>query len=267
MIGRRELPRIHAEFNAMWGAPYGHSSLKAQIWERVALFIGSDHMLARARGPFGFQPDNNATRTVEYPWAFYAAPVLPGHRVVDVGGSLGGLQFVLSKQGAEVINVDPSDAASMGWPVDQKTIDLLNKSFGTRVELRKTFLIEAGIPELSIDRIYCISTIEHIPKEQIPNLLREMRRILKIGGLAILTIDLFFDLRPFTDLEANVHGTNIDVRQLVEDSGMRLSQGNHSELYGYPEFDPRVIQARAMEFFQGNIALNVAQTLVLTRES
>ena len=267
MISRRELPRVHAEFNATWGAPYGYSSLKSKLLERVALFIGSTHMLARARGPFGFQPDNNATRIAEYPWAFYAVPVLPGHRVVDVGGSLGGFQFVLSKQGAEVINVDPSDAASMGWPVDQRTIDLLNKAFRTRVELRKSFLSEAGIKERSIDRIYCISTIEHIPPNQISDLLREMRRILKPGGMAILTIDLFFDLQPFTDLEVNVHGTNIDVRQLVEESGMSLAQGNRSELYGYPEFDPKAVQARAMEFFQGNIAVNVAQTLVLRRDS
>jgi hypothetical protein len=34
--------------------------------------------------------------------------------VVDLGGSRGGLQFVLSKMRAEVINVDSNDSANQG---------------------------------------------------------------------------------------------------------------------------------------------------------
>ncbi len=256
-----------AAFNVRWGAPYGYPSLRARCLVRLAGLTRSRYLVARARGPFGFQPDNNATRTAEYPWAFHATTVGPGQRVVDVGGSLGGLQFVLSKQGAEVINVDPSDAASMGWPVDAPTIAVMNKAFGTSVELRKTFLADAGIADDSVDRIFCISTIEHIPADQVPGLVKDMRRMLKVGGMVVLTIDLFFDLHPFTDRVSNVHGTNIDVRWLVEESGLSLAQGDREELYGFPQFDPRTVQGRAMEFYQGDIALNVAQTLVLTKES
>ena len=245
---------------------YPAQRLWPAVIDRVASRLGLLSMQARARGPFGFQPDNNATRVAEYPWAFHAVPVSAGQVVVDVGGSLGGLQFVLAKQGAKVTNVDPSDQASMGWMVDQRTIAQLNKAFGTDVELRRQFLQDAGLEAESVDTIYCISTIEHIPSSEIPSLVQEMRRLLKPGGSVVLTIDLFYDLAPFTGQDSNLHGTNIDVRWLVEQSGLRLAQGDAAELNGYPEFDPSSVLGRAMEFQQGHIALNAAQTLVLQKD-
>jgi SAM-dependent methyltransferase len=182
-----------------------------------------------------------------------------------LGGSLGGFQFVLSKQGAKVINVDPGDSATMGWPVDHRTIARLNKAFGTNVELRKEFLQHAKITPGSIDRIYCISTIEHIPLAQLPELAHEVHRVLKPGGFAVMTIDLFFDLAPFTNRESNIHGRNVDVAWLVSQTQLELHQGDRAELFGYPEFDPQLVLSRAMEFTQGNIALNVAQALVLRK--
>ena len=232
---------------------------------KLAKRFGSLEWQARAVGPFGFQPDNNATRTFEYPWAFHAVPVGPGHTVVDLGGSLGGLQFVLSKQGARVVNVDPAENASMGWPVDGQTIARLNGAFGTAVELRKTFLEDAGFASGSVDRLYCISTLEHVPASELASLAREIGRILKPGAFAVLTIDLFYDLAPFTSRSSNLHGRNIDVRALVADSGLDLHIGDQSQLCGYPEFDPEAILSRAMEFVQGNIALNTAQALVLKK--
>ena len=45
--------------------------------------------------------------------------------------------------------------------------------------------------DASFDAVYCISVIEHVPAFE--GLLAEVRRVLKPGGLAVLTIDL--DLR------------------------------------------------------------------------
>jgi len=243
----------------------GHRSVKRLAVFSVARSLRMRTLQARAVGPFGFQPDNNATRIFEYPWAFHAVPVGPGDMVVDLGGSLAGLQFVLSKQGARVVNVDPSESASMGWGVDERTFATLNRAFGTSVELRKEFLEDAKIEADSIDRIYCISTIEHIPIEELPSLARELRRILKPGGFAVFTIDLFFDLAPFTNRECNVSGRNIDVCWLVGQSGLELFEGETSELFGYPDFDPPDILSRGMEFAQGDYAFNVAQAFVLRK--
>jgi hypothetical protein len=57
----------------------------------------------------------------------------------------------------------------------------------------------------------------------------------------------------------------LDVREFVEASGLELYAGDRSEPCGYPEFDPQEILSRAMDFVQGNIALNTAQCLVLIK--
>jgi 2-polyprenyl-3-methyl-5-hydroxy-6-metoxy-1,4-benzoquinol methylase len=265
VIGRRELPSNYQEFLKKWGAPNGHVEPTRRVIHSLAKRLRLPVVQARAIGPFGFQSGNNATRRFEYPWAFYAVPVSSDHTVIDLGGSLGGLQFVLAKQGARVINVDPSETATMGWAVDHKTIALLNRAFGTSVELRRRFLQDASIEEDSVDRIYCISTIEHIPQDELPELAATIGRILKPGGFAVLTVDLFFDLAPFTDRISNYHGTNVNIRWLIEKTGLKLFRGETSELFGYPEFDSSSILSRAMEFTQGNVALNVAQAVVLQK--
>jgi SAM-dependent methyltransferase len=220
---------------------------------------------ARAIGPFGFQPDNSATRRVEYPWAFFAVPVNGSHTVIDLGGSLGGLQFVLSRAGARVITVDPAERAAMGWPVDATLLRRLNRAFGTSVELRKCFLADAGFADESVDRVYCVSTLEHVPYAEALSMARDIARVLRPGGFAVLTIDLFYDLAPFTSRPTNVHGRNLDIRELVEASGLELHAGERSELCGYPEFDPQEILSRAMDFVQGDTALNTAQCLALRK--
>ena len=180
----------------------------------------------RWAGPFAFQP-NSSTRVFEYPWAFHAAEVKPGSRVVEIGGSLSGFQFVLARSGAQVINVDPGEAASgVGWPVDDESLGRLNRAFKTRVELINSTLQEARLENESADVVYSISTIEHIPPDELPSLMQEVQRILRPGGAAVLTVDLFLDLDPFASDVTNEFGTNVSVHELVQQSGLKLVAGN-----------------------------------------
>ena len=62
---------------------------------------------ARSCGPFAWQ-SNNSIRKFEYPWAYHTIRRQGSHlRVLEVGGGLSGLQFVLAAEGDEVINLDP----------------------------------------------------------------------------------------------------------------------------------------------------------------
>ena len=62
--------------------------------------------MRRACGPFAFQW-NTVTRTYEYPWAYSQVADLGPSRILEIGGALPGLQFVLAKDGHDVHNVDP----------------------------------------------------------------------------------------------------------------------------------------------------------------
>lgn len=201
----------YAAWNKKWDAPFG--------------------------GMFANQ-DNNGTRAFEYPWAFYATPLQQGMKVLDFGGSLGGFQFVLDKEGAEVHTVDPGEEAKgKGWPVNQESMDRLNALYKTQVTLHNCFIEEAKLPPYSFDRVFSISVIEHIPGEHIRSAVKEIANALKPGGYFIATIDLFLDIHPFTEKTSNHFGTNIDIKRLVQESGLTLEYGNKNELYGYDEFD------------------------------
>ncbi len=247
------------DWRRRWGAPYGGPlrHLVRPPWLRLRL--------PRLLGPFAFQPDNNETRRVEYPWAYAAVTAEPVNTLVEVSGSLAGLQSVLAKEGIRVINVKPGEAAARGWPVDYRAITRLNRPFGTSVELRSAYLQYARIAPGSADCVLSISTLEHIPPEQLCPLIDDVRSVLRPGGRFVATIDLFLDLAPFSDREENIAGTNIDVRELVTRSGLDLEFGDPSELLGFAAFNEKIILGRLAEYCYGCRYPAVAQAIVLRK--
>lgn len=265
MIAPKALPPDFASWNERWGAPFGRSTRAYRLLRSLPVVGQLVERSPRWRGPFGFQA-NNDTRAFEYPWAIHAARLQRGQRVLDVGGSVSGLQFVLDSMGLEVHNCDPGlGAHGTGWPVSAQAIARLNAAFGTRVTLHHCFLHEAGFPDAQFDRVFCISAIEHIPPAEIPRLMREIARVLKPGGLFVVTVDLFLNLRPFTERDANRFGTNIDVRALGDAGSLRLVEGNPAELLGHPQFRASEILARLDEYLVGSQYPVLAQCAVFEK--
>ena len=262
MLARSSLPDEFREWNRRWGAPFGNSSRAARI--ACSRVPGLAKRFPKLRGPFAFQ-ENNETRIYEFPWAFFAAPLERGMHVVEIGGSLSGFQFVLAKSGARVTNVDPGESASgVGWPCTPASIRRLNRAFGTDVQLANCTLEEAQLADASVDRVFSISTIEHIPEQELPGLADDIRRILKPGGHVVLTIDLFLDLAPFTRRTENRFGWNIDVKAFVERLGMEMVVGDERELNGYPSFDSEYVLSELSELLYGSYPA-CAQLLVLRK--
>ena len=200
MLARRNLPAQYGAWNKKHGAPFGFRRADLPIARRHRARVA----FPRLSGPFGHQ-ENSRTRIFEYPWAWHAVPVVAGTTAVDVGGSLAGFQFALAQAGVEVVNVDPGrEATGRGWSVNAQSLGRLNRAFGTNVRLLNMTLAEAALPSNSVDTVYSISTIEHIPVDELPALMREIERILKPGGACVLTVDLFLNLRPFSNREARM---------------------------------------------------------------
>lgn len=261
MLARRRLPPEFEAWNRRWGAPFGRR-LGRSLRRRAP---GLVRRLPQLIGPFGFQ-DNSSTRRWEYPWANQAIAPRDGQEIVEIGGSTSGFQFVLDRQGASVTNVDPGeDAAGLGWPVTAARIDRLNRAFGTAVRLVPSTLQEAALAPGSVDTVISISTIEHIPTDELPTLVEEIGRILRPGGRLVLTVDLFLDLAPFTSRTRNRWGTNVDVATLVAPLGGELVIGRPEELLGYDEFDPEQILVNLPDYLIGSGFPNLAQCLVVER--
>ena len=262
MLAPKGLPAVYAEWNARFHAPFG----PPEIWN-VPLHERFVPTYAATAGYFAFQY-NNDTRVFEYPWAFHAVPVGPGSRVVEVGGALAGFQWALAAAGADVTNVDPFEPYGSEdlYPGDVESLHRqLNEWFGLSVTLKRTTLADSRLEASAFDIVYSISTLEHLSPEQLQSTLTAARQLLKPGGALVLTVDLFLELHPFTNQEANRWGVNVSMADVVARSGLVLEQGDVSELYGFAEFDARRVQSQLQRYLVGARQPTLVQACVLRK--
>lgn len=213
MIGLGDLPADFEAWNRKWAAPHG--------------------------GIFGLQA-NSPTRAWEYPWVASQLKKLGARRMLEIGGALSGLQFVLAKElGAEVVNVDPFFDYGNGpgeYAESPETRHAaMNRSIGTNVLLCRSVLEEAQVAG-PFDAVYSVSTLEHMPIASIEATVRRADELLAPGGHLVLTIDLFLDVRPFCSAESNKWGTNINVAWFGDLLDYTLVEGQPAELFGFSEF-------------------------------
>lgn len=101
-----------------------------------------------------------------------------GDRVLDLGCGNGRLLKVLKDKKVEYIGVDNSEklieAARREFPGENfQVADILHLSF----------------PDNYFDKIYCIAVLHHIPSNEFRlQVLKEIKRVLRPGGLLILTV-------------------------------------------------------------------------------
>jgi hypothetical protein len=260
MIAPRNLPPAYVAWNRRWHAPYGRDLRGARHLRRYA-----PRLAWKTLGPFAAQ-GNNDTRTFEYPWAFFATPLKSGMRAMDIGGSLAGFQVALDKAGLEVHNIDPGlEAAGVGWPVDQTSIATMNTLFGTHVSLHHCTIDNAHLAADSFERAFCVSVLEHLTPDEFAVTLDCVWQALTMGGLFVITADLFLDLCPFTRRTTNEWGTNAPIGQWIARPGWTLVTGTATELYGSPTFEAQRIQERLSEYFVGRYYPVLTQCLVLQK--
>jgi len=260
MLAASQIPEEYLKWNQQWAAPFGRCWSK--LIPRTCRTLPG---IANLCGYFALQT-NNDTRTFEYPWAYNVLQAKKGMQILEIGGGVSGLQFVLERIGCYVTNVDPGLAArGKGWSVTPAAIATLNKHFDTGVELMNCFIEDAGIKDESQDRVVSISTIEHIPDDDIRSILSHIHRVLKPGGIFVLTLDLFLDVEPFAKASTNRYGKNISARWLVEESGLSLVHGRPAELYGFPEFNSDEIRNNRDRYLVGNGYPAMVQTMVLQK--
>lgn len=258
MLAPQTLPDTYASWNREHLAPWGRRGQRL-----IGLLGPRNRYVARYLGPYAWQK-NNSLRIFEYPWSYEQLATLgTGLSVVDVGAGLGGFQFSLGQAGYAVHAVDPGMAAKgRGWDLDPDQHAFLSEVYGAAVTLHPTTLSGAGLADGSIDVLLSISTIEHFAPEDLAELARETRRLLRPGGHLVLTIDLFLDLVPFTTRERNEYGANFNVKHLLDEIDATLVKGEPDTLLGYGEFDADRIQSNLSRYLLGSMYPALSQCLV-----
>jgi len=124
------------------------------------------------------------SRIYEYPFCFHhlrqSLPV--GSKVLDAGAGVTFFPFLLEKD-YQVTCVDRDDY--------EQVYRVINAGAGTRVQFLQTDLHNIPLPSETFDAIYCISVLEHT--HDYPAILSEFHRLLKPGGVLVVTFDVSLD--------------------------------------------------------------------------
>ena len=134
-------------------------------------------------------PEIYAARLWEYPYAILSANLRPGMKCLDVGCGMTAFTIYLSEVSkTKITGLDP-DIFDSGVKYKGHGV---SKEFIKRTGLK---IVEGGTENLpfksnSFERVFCISVIEHLPKKILEAGLKEIARVLKPSGLAVLTFDI-----------------------------------------------------------------------------
>ena len=175
------------------------SDLKTEAWNGVFRSLEREQSDFLARQP-GFRrpestwpvdPLHTWSRVWEYPYVYHhlkrwrsgrAASAMP--KVADVGSQVTFFPFAVARLGFHVLctDIDPACETALEQAIKHVPHDPGSVAF--RLASETTLPLE----DEECDAVYCISTLEHIPRFE--GTVREMARVLRSGGLLLLTIDL-----------------------------------------------------------------------------
>jgi 2-polyprenyl-3-methyl-5-hydroxy-6-metoxy-1,4-benzoquinol methylase len=198
------------------------SDLQTQEWAELFTSLEREQSVfleqeGRFRSPeykWPRDPLHNWSRVWEYPYVYHHLKCWcdkperqDALRVLDLGSGVTFFPFSVARLGYQVLCSDidrvcESDLhnAALCVPHEPGTVEF-------RLATGTTLSFSDG----EVDIIYCISVLEHIPAFE--NTISEMARVLKPGGLLLLTIDI--DLRG--DLELGIEAYKRLVLKLQEE--------------------------------------------------
>lgn len=140
----------------------------------------------------------HASKQWEYAYAFGAIRIRPGEmtglRIADVGGGRGAFAAYLASRGAVVEQFDRDYEWSRG-----RTSEAGYRAYSQRKGYRARYGSIYNLPAESdaYDVVLCISVLEHLPQK--PEALRELLRLVRPGGICVLTFDLALEPERFND--------------------------------------------------------------------
>lgn len=119
-----------------------------------------------------------------YFWKDFWAPefqkfqeLLPSGKVLEIGCGIGRDARLFSENDYDYTGIDLSDAA----------LDITRERF-PRLDLQKMSMYDLQFPEGSFDAFWSAATLIHAPKSRVEDVLSEIRRVVKPGGVGFLVM-------------------------------------------------------------------------------
>lgn len=186
----------------------------------------------------GYTPDQWGIKAHNRPWIANNGEFRKGQKVIEVGGAYS----LLPKYLAEKYKLEAWNGDDFGMKSDEEVWarwgdpkKLLKKYPMIRYVFERFGEFSEAYPDEYFDRIFTVSTLEHIPQEYLLDVFKDMHRCLKKGGKELHTVDIPTTLNrkslmyPLTDkfsiLRRLVEGYQskiMDWVELVRASGVKI---------------------------------------------
>jgi len=148
-------------------------------WPRYSVYNTGKYLDLRKKIK---NPGKGTPKAWAYPWCVLNSDLSSNLLSLDFGcGSWTNFSYFIS-----------SITSSLTIGVD--TGNLQKDEGNTRFFKTKPDKLE--FPSNFFDRIFSVSVLEHVPLDKRKNILEEIFRVLRPGGLAVITIDWIFNLTP-----------------------------------------------------------------------
>ena len=129
-------------------------------------------------------------------WLRAAMPDRPRLRILDAGGGRGALPLYFAARGHDVEVIDRDYLWDHGGDLDIER-RYMRACADKGLRIRHGGIHNLPVADASFDVVTCISVVEHVQGKAV--VLRELLRVLRPGGLLVLTFDIAADPKPFED--------------------------------------------------------------------
>lgn len=141
----------------------------------------------------GYTPDQWGIKAHNRPWIEDAGQFAQGQKIIEVGGAYSLLPKYLSERyGLEAWVGDDFGATTNEsiWSRWADPIGFSSKYPSIRYVFERFGDFSPKFPDAYFDRIFTVSTLEHIPLEHRVNVFKDMHRCMNAGGRQLHTIDI-----------------------------------------------------------------------------
>ena len=154
-------------------------------------FLSKQHLFLSPEYIWPRDPLHTWSRVWEYPYTYHhlrnwrsawRSERLPV--VADIGSGVTFFPFLIARLGCQVICLDTDPVCQRD--LNQATLHMAPTPGQLGFKLIDGIKLE--LADESCDAVYCVSVLEHIPNFR--DTIREIARILKPGGIFVLTVDL-----------------------------------------------------------------------------
>jgi cyclopropane fatty-acyl-phospholipid synthase-like methyltransferase len=140
-------------------------------------------------GPIWFLRGVNYWRYVEYPWVINNLGLRKGRKVLDVGSSRCSLlPLLLASKGEHLIYITDIDDQVLQHIELAIKLGLEDEIKTGRLVVEKQDVTALTYQDETFDRVTAVSLLEHIADQGDTKAVKELSRVLKAGGLAVLTV-------------------------------------------------------------------------------